>query len=332
MQERIKIDIPISTMVKVALTLLAFWVAYLIRDVILLLFVVGILVAAFRPVVKSWGKRIGKVPAVLILVLILFGFIVGFVSLIVPPLAEQIKQLANNIPDLIAKATALRDHFPAIQQALDSLSNNVGNLTGSFISITFGFFGGLVAFVTAIILTIYLLLDDNIFNSFAELVPLNKRDEVKNVVEKITQKIGNWLRGQLTLGLIIGIVVYIGLSLLGIKYALTLAVLSGVLEFVPIFGPIISGTLAAILGLSQSLWIALAVVVLYLLISQLENSFLVPKIMQKAIGLPPVIIIIAILIGGKLFGIFGGLLAVPVSGIIYVIVQDWTTIKSIASR
>ena len=330
MSEKIKVDISVATMVKVALTLFAFYLLYLIKDILALLFVVLILVAAFRPVVESWGKKIGRIPAVIVIVLIGLGFLGMFIGMIVPPLVEQTRQLINNLPGYINQIVAIKSHLPSFDKTISSLSQNFGNFTGSFISLTIGFFGGLVAFFTAIILTIYFLLDEKIFISFGQFIPATKRDEVLQVLEKISQKVGNWLRGQLLLSFIVALLVYIGLSILHVPYALTIAVFSGLLEFIPVLGPIISGGTAALIALSTSYISALIVVALYLLISQIESTVLVPKIMQKAIGLPPAIIIIAILIGGKLFGLMGGLMAVPLAGIIFVVATEWPTIKSIA--
>jgi predicted PurR-regulated permease PerM len=290
------------------------------------------LAITFRPVVKNWSKAIGKPLSILSLVLILVSFIAGFIYIIIPPFVDQAKQLSSVLPDLITGSNFIRSHIPEIGKVISTITQSLGGMTGSFISFTASVFGGIVSFFTIIILTIYFLADDKIFQNFKTLIPKNKEKDVSDLIDKITIKIGDWLRGQLLLGLIIGVCVYIGLSLIGVKYALVLAIISAVLEFIPIVGPIISGALAALISLSISPLTALIVIVFYVLLSQLENTLIVPKVMQKAIGLPPAIIIIAILIGGKLLGILGALLAVPISAILFVVIQEWVVIRKIMSR
>jgi predicted PurR-regulated permease PerM len=134
------------------------------------------------------------------------------------------------------------------------------------------------------------------------------------------------------LGIVMGLLTYIGLSILGIKYAIILGVVAGVMEIVPFFGPLISGLLACIVALSVSPLLAFFAILLTVVLHQLENSFLAPKILQKAIGLPPAVIIIGLLIGGKLLGLAGALLAAPILGIIFVIIQERETLKLLLSK
>ncbi len=131
-----------------------------------------------------------------------------------------------------------------------------------------------------------------------------------------------WIRGQVFLSFIVGVLVYIGLLIIGVNYALILAIVTGFTEILPIIGPIFAGGLAVLVALSDSPVIALWVVLLYVLVQQFENHFLVPQIMKKAVGLSPVVIIVTLLVGAKLMGIWGILLAVPVGSAISVVFQE----------
>jgi predicted PurR-regulated permease PerM len=223
--------------------------------------------------------------------------------------------------------------LPSFEKSITTLTSSLGSITSSFISITTSVVGAIITFFTVLVLAIYFLVDEQIFTKFLlSVTPDNKEQKVTALINKISNKIGEWVRGQLLLGLVIGVIVYIGLSIIGIKYALTLAVISGVLEILPIIGPIISGVLAALVGLSVSPITALIVIIFYILVQQLENNLVVPKLMAKAVGLPPAIIIIAILVGGKLLGVIGALLAVPVAAIAYVIFEEWGTIRQIIAK
>ncbi len=130
---------------------------------------------------------------------------------------------------------------------------------------------------------------------------------------RIELKLGGWLRGQIILMLIIGISTYIGLTLLGVEYALALAVIAGILEIVPIIGPILSAIPALIVAFTVSPIAGFGVIGLYILIQQLENHLVVPKVMQKAVGFNPLVTIIVLMIGGNLLGLMGAILAIPIA-------------------
>jgi predicted PurR-regulated permease PerM len=132
-----------------------------------------------------------------------------------------------------------------------------------------------------------------------------------------------WLRGQVILGLIIFAVTLVGLSILKVNYALTLAVIAGLLEVLPIIGPIVAGGLAVLIALTQSPLLALIVMGFYLLVQQLENHILVPQVMKKSLGLNPIAVILAIIIGGKLLGFIGILISVPVTAAIGVLLEEF---------
>ncbi len=330
--DRLKIEISLSTFFKLALVIGLVYLVIILKDILVLLFIVLILVAAFRPVIKSWSKRIGRVPAVLALLLIMLAFISAFVYIVFPPLISQSLQLIDNLPSYAGKLGFLKSHLPSLENGVSSLLQGFGNIGQSFINFTTTLVGGVVSFFTIIVLTLYFLLDEKFFsNNFGRLIPDNKREMIVELVNKVSQKVGNWLRGQLILGLIIGACVYVVLSLIGLPYALTLAVIAGALEFLPVVGPVLSAVIGALVALTISPLITLFTVIFYVVLQQVENNLIVPKIMQKAVGLPPAVIIVAILIGGKLLGITGALLAVPVSGILFVLYEEWDSIRGISS-
>ncbi len=286
---RLKLEVSTWSIIKIILVLLGVYVLYLIRDVILLLFVVAILVAALRPIVNSWEKKIGRGLSIVSVFVIMAALVTGFIYIIIPPLIEQTGQLVSVLPDFIDRFAAIRTHVPALSSGIDALTNNIGGVTGGFVSITFGVIGGIANIITAIILTLYFLLDQRIFSRFLQsLIPARKKSEVANIVEKISDKIGDWLRGQLLLGLVIGVLTYIGLTIIQVPYALTLAVIAGVLEILPIIGPIVAGVIMALVALTVSPITLLFSIILAVVLQQLENNLLAPKIMQKAVGLPAV--------------------------------------------
>ena len=183
------------------------------------------------------------------------------------------------------------------------------------------------------ILTLYFILDkDGIKKFLVSLLPIKQKTRVVTITNKVGQKLGGWLRGQLILAVAVGLIVYIGLTLMNIPYALTLAMLAGILEIVPIIGPIVSAVPAIMIAFTVSPATALMVTIFYILVQELENKLLVPQVMKHSVGLNPVTIIIIILIGAKLMGIIGILLSVPIASVVYVVLEEWPLVAKAKKR
>jgi len=330
-----KFELQISswTIAKIVVVLLLFYLIYLIKDILVLFFIVLILAATFRPVINRWETKIKRVPAVLLLLLLIFAIMFFASYIIFPPLVKQITALIQSLPDLVNKLHFLGQYKSYTESGIKTLTNNAGNITGGFVSVTASVFGGIFAFFTVIILTIYLLLDKNGFRNFVvSIIPLDSRESIIDVARKMSVKVGDWFRGQMLLMLSVAVLDLIGLSIIGVPYALTLALISGILDMIPVIGPIIAGVIAVLVALSLSPLQTLFVIILYVVVQQIENTVLVPNIMKKAVGLSPVVIILAVMIGAKLLGLIGALLAVPISALISVVVQEWPTIRKALKR
>lgn len=154
------------------------------------------------------------------------------------------------------------------------------------------------------------------------LIPIQYRDYLLDLWERAQKKLGRWLQGQLFLSLIIGAMVYLGLYFLGIKFALILAVLAGIFELFPYIGSVIAAVPAVILGFLQSPLLGLWVIIFYLIVHQVEGHIISPLVIGKVVGLNPIVVIIALLIGGKLGGAFGIILAVPLAAVFAEILRD----------
>ena len=166
----------------------------------------------------------------------------------------------------------------------------------------------------------YLLLDyDHLRKSFAKLFPKELEEGVKLTLIKIDEKLGAWVRGQIMLSAIIAVISWTALTLLDMPFALPLALLAGILEIIPIIGPILSSIPAIIVALAISPTMGITVAIFYLVVQMLENNILVPKIMQKTVGLNPVVVILGVMIGTRFMGIIGALLAVPFISMLIII-------------
>ncbi|MEK7072236.1 MAG: AI-2E family transporter, partial [Patescibacteria group bacterium] len=267
--------------------------------------------------------------------------VAGTIYLIIPPIAVEIKGLAKDFPMYWEKISGNIENFRSysdshgwtenIQKSLDDFQSNIGALglaAGGIFNTFFAFLGGIVSILIVAVLTFYLTVEEHAMKRvLRSLVPVKYQPYVTHLVNRIKEKIGMWLRGQLILSLIIFVLVWFGLSILGIKYALVLALFAGVTELIPYLGPFIGAIPAVFIALTQSPALAIGVIVIYVIIQQLENHIIVPKVMQKAVGLNPIITIISMMIGFKLAGILGIVIAIPVATAISIALNDVLEIK-----
>lgn len=329
-KNKLLVEITGWSFAKLLILILGLVFLYYIRNVVALIFVVIILVAGFTPFIKNLEKyKIPRGLAIIILYLIIFAFIGFLVYLVIPPVIDQVSNFALNLTFYKNKLNSVNlgslSVFFRAENNLQIITNVLSKLTGGVFNSIVNIFGGAAAAITVFVLTFYILLErDSIEKFIFTFVPEDTKKHALRVYEKISSKLGNWLRGQIILAIIIGVACYIVLSILGVPYALALAVLAGVLEIVPIIGPIVAGVTAGLVALIVGeTWQVFAVIIIYIAIQQVEAHFLVPRLMGKAVGLSPVIIIIALMIGGVLGGIVGALLAIPVAAGVSVVIREW---------
>jgi predicted PurR-regulated permease PerM len=334
MNQKTTLSISTATILKIFGVAILLWFLWYIRDILILLFVVMILVAALSPLVeKLYRKRIPRFLSVILIYLLILFFFVFLIYLIIPPVALQVKELTHNISYYAEKITPVYQQaetsLPALQKSLESVASSLNKLTTNLWAAAVTIFGGLVSFVTVLVLTFYLLLErESIINVLVTFLPVAHKDKILSVFQKVGVKIGAWFRGQLILCLAIGVIDFIILTIFGIPYALVLGILAGILEVVPTIGPILSAVPPILLALAISPWTALFIALSYLGVQQLESQILVPKIMGKVVGVSPVIIILALLIGAKLLGIAGAILAVPIVATLQVVFTEWREVKN----
>lgn len=312
-----KIDISHKTVFFITAFLGLLWVLYQIKDVIVLLFIALIFMSSLVPVV-NYLKRFKVPPALSIAVayIIILGVIAGLVSLMITPVVEQTRSLALNLPDTIEQL------LPPGTLDKTIFQDQITNISKNALTVTLVIFNNILAFISIAVLTFYLLLERQEIYKFTSHFFVGKEERVKSVFFKIESKLGSWLRGQIVLSLIIGSLSYVVLFILGVPYALPLAVIAGLLEVVPVIGPIISAIPAVLIAYTVSPIIALWVGLAFFIIQQLENHLIVPQVMNKAVGLNPLMVILAVSIGGKLLGVAGALLAVPLTVVIQIIIED----------
>ena len=328
------VNFHISTMalVKIVIVALIMVVLYMIRDIILMLVVAMILASAMDPLV-DWLYRKAKFPrglSVIMVYLFFLGLLAMIVYFLIPPIIVEFSQLSSRIEgfrhDLSNRAGDLAQTLNqlGLARGLSALGQSFSDLTNDVFQKTLGVVGSFVQLIGILVFTFYLISSENGMKNFIRsLVPYKHQAYVLGLTDKIQKKIGYWLLGQLVLSGFIFVFTFLGLTALGIKYALALALLAGLLEIVPYLGPILSAIPAVFVAFAHSPTQAAFVVLLYIVIQQTENYILVPKVMGKTVGANPLIILLAVLIGFKIAGIIGLLMAVPIVGAVTVFVNDF---------
>lgn len=330
-QEKITFDVSWSVLFKIAFLIGSIVFLYVIRDILAIFFFVIIIAAALSPIVDRWSKTIPRILALISLIIIIIGCLMLISWMIFPPLINQISDMGQNFNKNIPETIST---LPSSERVLDVLSSQLDkvgtSLSSGIFKTTTSVINGFIAFVTIMVLVFYILVDKDTMKSFLlEYLPVQKKNEIIETLEKLVHKMGSWVRGQLSLMLIVGLIDGVALGVLGVPYALTLGLWAGLTEVIPYLGPFL-GLIPALLiafAYSETLLIPILVIVIYALVQQLEANFLVPKVMEKAVGLSPIIIIFAILVGGKLMGVTGVILAVPAAAAISVIIKEWPKLK-----
>ncbi len=328
-RERVIADISLRSYLYLLGALAAVAFLWFISDILILLFASIVFAAALDPSVKAIQKfKVPRAAAVALIYLAFIAFVVGTVLLIIPTVSAQVDIITKNLPVYTERLKEFAQHWPQLEQVYTKLTEQASSLGDQLVRnaapVAAGIFSGALGFVTFLVLTFYMLSGGKRMAVAAfDFIPqphLKKR--LINLSLAISTRLGYWLRGQAVLGLIIFVASFIGLSLLGIEYALTLAVIAGIMELVPLVGAYLGAIPAVLVGVTTSPGKGLAVALLFLAIQQIEGHVIVPQVMKRALGVPPVIILSAVLIGGKLFGLVGVLLAAPVAATILVIAED----------
>ncbi len=331
------ISVATSTLVKITILGLILFFAWTIKDILILLLISITLASALEPLVEmllQW--RIPRSVSVVAVYIVALAFVVLIGFLVTPPVIQHFQQVTNNdflaseISSKIGPGSFLSEFnlTEIVSKNVQSLANQFNALSENFFSKTLGVFNGFIEIVTVLVVSFYLLAEKNGMKNFVyTLVPKESQPKILHIVTRIQKKIGLWMIGQIIVSAIIFAITFIALTVLGIKYALVLAILSGFFELIPYIGPFVSAIPAIFFAFLQSPTLAVVVMIMYIVLSKIEGYVLVPKIMQKTVGVSPLVILVAILIGFKLAGIFGILLAVPVVAVIQVIIEEWDTLK-----
>lgn len=326
-----------ATTLKIIGILVATLILYFIRDVVGYLLLAFVLASALKPGVDLLEKK--KIPrslsAILIFLLFLtfFGCIAYFAF---PPLINEIQNFVSNFPhywqnfldwlpqfeEWITKVPFGKNIENTVNQSVQGLSKAVGSALGAI----YGFFGKTFDFLFILIVAFYLVVEKSAGEDFVNFFFKNNKKTKEKILKYwniAEERVGRWLQGYIFLGIIVGTLVYVGLSVLGVKYALILAVLAGTLEIIPFFGPVFAGIMGLFLAFFQGGWVlALWTIFIFFIVQQLENYLIVPLIMKDRVDLNPLLTILILFIGSRLGGLLGMILAVPLMAIFIAIWKE----------
>ena len=308
---------------------------YLVRSVLGLLFIALFLAIALGPAVDFFTRRRAPRSLAILVVFLSLGLAVFLIGLlVVPPVVEQIEELATDAPgyisDLRENETIRRydDQYDisgtVIEQA-ETLPSRLGDAAGALQAVTIGVFSTIVQLITVLTVTFFLLKDGRrIVDWLLEQMAPDGRARFRLVAEDVYRSVGGYVAGALTIATICGIVTYVTLTSLGVPFAIPLAVMSAFLALIPLVGATLAGLIVGVVTAFDDFPADTIVwVVVILVYQQIESNVLQPYVYRRTVDLHPLVIISAILIGASLLGVLGALVAIPIAAAVQILLRDY---------
>ncbi len=328
-------DITWQSLWRIAVAVALAFVVYKGIDVILG-FCLAIVIAAALDAPITWlqKKRIPRVVGALGIFATLLVLAAALIYAVVPIAISEFTNLIANATSIQGRADSslgfikISQVTNVIVERFNILANSLITGNVSLLAVASFLFGGIFLAVAVFVLSFYLTVgQDGVEKFILATVPPAYEDYALDLYFRVRHKIGKWLKAQVLLSVIVSISVFIGLWLLDVDYALLLALLAGMFEIIPFVGPVFSGGVAILISLSNSLTVALYTLALFVIIQQVESHVLVPSVMRFTTNLNPAVVIIALMLGGGVFGFAGLILAVPAAVLLQEVVEDWTSSK-----
>jgi predicted PurR-regulated permease PerM len=347
-REHNTISVTSGTIVRVILFLCLFYIIFLIKDVFLVMLTAIVIASAIDPGTRWFVKRrVPRVLAVIVIYIAAAALVVSAFYFLLLPLVNEASDFLKTLPEYSHALSQAKDmastastasggvagssnflqgfsenfSLPAI---IDQLNVTLSNLSSGFFGTVDVVFGGIISFFLIIVLSFYLAVQEDGVGKFLRIVaPIPQEKYIVDLWKRSKEKIGLWMQGQLLLAVLVAVLVFIGLSLVGIRGPLLLAFLAGLFEIIPLFGAFLAAAPAILVAfVDGGVSLALLVTGLFIIIQQFESQLIYPVVVKKVVGVPPIISILAIVIGGKLAGFLGVIISVPVAAILMEILND----------
>jgi predicted PurR-regulated permease PerM len=324
-----RIELPFKTIARVILTLAFLWLLARIWNILLLLFIAVLLAAAVNPIIRRLQRQgVPRGGAVAIVFLALLATLAGILLLVIPPLIDEGRAFAADLPSYVEKTQRLlRDNpdlYQRIQDAANRGSADPGVVFQGFLAFSSGLIAAISNTVIVLVMTIYILADGKrIYAWCMRYLPEKQEDKVSRALPEISRVVSGYVIGQLITSAMFGAFTFVVLTLVGVPQPLFLAILAAFADAIPIAGVLIATVPAVLLALTVSWPAAAIVLVAYIAYQQIENYIIVPRVYRDTLHVSSFAVLISVLIGGQLLGIIGVLLALPIAAAIPTIERIW---------
>ncbi|MEA2715076.1 MAG: hypothetical protein QOG91_104 [Candidatus Parcubacteria bacterium] len=338
----IVVRINTGTIIRFFLAVILLLALYYMSDIVLVVLAAIVIASAIEPVVRRLKRhKFHRVLAVILIYVVVTAIVSAILIFFVPVVANDAVSFLNNLPrnisleELWSPISNIGFNFGSVPQTFSQHTISVSDFISGLQAVIVGtsasafhtasvLFGGVLSFLLIVVLSFYLAVQEEGVGDFLRiLAPVKHHNYIMDLWKRSQRKIGLWLQGQIILGIVVGILVYVVLMLLGIPHALLLAVLAGIFEIIPVFGPIISSIPAILLAFAdRGFGTGVLLVALYVIIYQFESQLFYPLVVKKIVGISPIVVILALVVGAKLAGLLGALVAVPLSGALMEYVRD----------
>jgi len=327
------LDVSWKTIVKIFIASFIFYVVYLARDILIWFFFALVISILIQPAINFLRRiHIPKIIAAILIYLSIFTLLGVLIYLTAPIFIYEIKQFSQSLPDYFERISPILRQFgfdasKGLEEFTSILTDNLEKSSKGVISALLAFFGGLSSTVFILTLSFFLSLEEKgVEKVLVLLSPKKYETQIMDLFKRAQSKVAGWFGARILACIFVGVASFIVFYIFGVKYAFIFALLAGILNFVPYVGPWITSVLLLVFVASSSpdsWFLVLYVLLSFMLIQMIENSLLTPVLMKKMIDLPPVLVLLALLVGSQIFGFLGTIFAVPVFGIIYEFLKEF---------
>ena len=324
------LDISWGTIFKIFVAVISFYLLYQIRD-ILVWFVFALIISVlFNPAVNFLRKlKIPRSLAVLFVYTAFFGILTLIIYFTVPLFVSEIKQFSQILPEYFERISpplkGLKiEAFQDIETFFNALGEILNKIIINIANILFVIFGGIFATTFILTLAIYISLNEKgIERSILIFFPKKYETNILSIWERCQKKVSGWFLTRILACLFVGVVSFVVFLVFNTPYPFSLGLLAGVLNFIPIVGPLITGIFIFVIISLENISKAIFVIIAFTLIQQVENNIFTPLISKRFVGLPPILVLMSLVIGGILWGFLGAVLAIPLAGILYEFLKEF---------
>jgi len=314
---------------KIAIAAGFFYILYLLRDILIWVVFSLVISILFNPAINFLRRFIPRTLAVILVYVAIFGVVGLSIYLVAPVFVAEIDQFSQDFPFYFERISPpLRslgiEAFGSIEELIGAIKNQLSGISSSAFSAIGAIFGGLFSTLTILTIALFLSLEEQGLERVIKILTPKKYEAVVlNILEKSEKKVSGWFGARILCSLFIGLLTFLICYVLNIDYAVSFGLFSGVFNFIPFVGPVVAGVMIATIVAASSWLKAVFFITAFILIQQIENNILSPVLTRKFIGLPSVLVLIALLVGGKLWGLMGALLVIPIAGIFFEFLRDF---------